>query len=767
MEFRKYESLESNDNFAEQLKGYLKYWPFFVLALVVSIGTAFIYILYSTPQYKITSTLLIQDDEKGDGLLKGTAFSDLNMFRSSKTVDNEMEVLRSRDLIYKVLGKLGMDVELKKPGQFRDKILYGKTSPITIVPYKLDKPAYAKDFKLSVKIKSDSTFSVINGGNHKDYKFNELVKGNGYQFKVSKGPAFKSDYPKIDVTFNDLYTLSEFYSLGGITVLPVIKDANTVLITLYDPVPQRGMDILNELITAYNQENVDSKNVIAKNTIAFIDKRLKYLISDLTGVEQDVERYKQVNRVTDINTDAQVNLQNSGNYDQQLAASRTQLDLINSVEDYLTQADTRNEQVPNTLGIRDGMLGNLMEKYNVLLIERQRLLRTNRAGNPLVVNVEDELSTLKQNILETLRNVRKGISLERGNLQARSNKYESMIRNVPVIERGLLERSREQSVKQNLYHYLLQKREETALSLSATVPTSKVISKPAYLTNPAKPKTTLIYLCAVLSGFILPVSVIYGRNRFNTKINHITDIQIPTGTKVLGELTHKEDRGTVVVKKGSRTTISELFRYIRYNLRHLDEYGNSQVLLITSTTKGEGKTFFTINLGITLSMVNKRVIILEFDLRKPDLLKGINLEQKQGITDYLERDDMDIDHLIRPSSVSPGLFVMGCGKIPADPADLLMSPKLDILFEELKKRFDYIIVDTSPVGHVADAFSLAKYTDSSIYLIRYNYTNKEQLTVLEDISATNKLKNMMLVFNDAKKDNKQAYSYGGYAYSEN
>lgn len=549
MNSNKQESLENNDNIAEKIKGYLKHWPFFALALVVSITVAYLYILYTVPEYKITSTLLIQDDEKGDGLLKGTAFSDLNMFRMSKTVDNEMEVLRSRDLIYKVLSKLGMDVELTKKDRFKDKILYGKNSPIKIIPYKLDNNTYSKEFKLSIDIKNDSMFSITDKDRESTYKFDELVTGKGYQFKVVKAPAFKTNYPKIDLRFKDLYVLSEYYSLGGITVLPVIKDANTVLITLYDPVPQRGMDILNELITAYNQENLDSKNITAKNTIAFIDKRLKYLISDLTGVEQDVERYKQMNRVTEINTDAQVNLQNSGNYDQQLASSRTQLDLINSVEDYLTQSDTRNEQVPNALGIRDGMLTNLTDKYNELLIEKQRLLRTNRAGNPLVVSVDEQLAALKQNILETLRNVRKGISLERGNLLAKSSKYESMIRNVPVIERGLLERSREQSVKQNLYHYLLQKREETALSLSATVPTSKVISKPAYQTNPAKPKTTLIYLSAILIGFILPVSVIYGRGRLNNKVNYISDIQIPSGMKVLGELTHKDDNNTIVVKK--------------------------------------------------------------------------------------------------------------------------------------------------------------------------------------------------------------------------
>lgn len=765
MNSKNQESLENNDNVIEKVKGYFKYWPFFVLALIVCLGVAYVYILYATPEYKITSTLLIQDDEKGDGLLKGTAFSDLNMFRTSRTVDNEMEVLRSRDLVYKVLDKTGMDVELTLPGTFTDKILYGKNMPVKIIPYKLNNAVYDKKFKFFIQIKSDSTFTLSVNKKAEDYKFDELVRGKGYQFKVVKGPAFKATYPAIDLRFKDLYALSEYYSLAGITVLPVAKDANTVLITMYDPIPQRGMDILNELITAYNQENVDTKNITAKNTIAFIDKRLKYLTNDLSGVEQDVERYKQLNRVTEINADAQVSLQNSGAYDQQLAVSRTQLDLINSVEDYLTEPDTRNEQVPNALGIKDMMLTNLMVKYNELLIEKQRLLRTNRAGNPLVVSIDEQLSALKQNILETLRNVKRGLSLERNNLLAKSSKYESMIRSVPVIERGLLERSREQVVKQNLYHYLLQKREETALSLSATVPTSKVISQPAYQTNPAKPKTALIYLCAVLSGFILPISVIYGKNRFNNKVNHINDIQIPMGMKVLGELTHKDDNGTVVVKKGSRTTISELFRYIRYNLRHLSEYGNSQVLLITSTTKGEGKTFFTINLGITLSMVNKRVIILEFDLRKPDLLKGINMEQKQGITDYLENDNSDIDHLIRPSTVSPGLFVMGCGKIPEDPSELLMSPKLDNFFTELKKRFDYIIVDTSPVGHVADAFSLAKYTDSSIYLIRYNYTDKDQLAVLEDIGATNKLKNMLLVFNDAKKNNKQAYSYGGYAYA--
>ncbi len=759
------QAYQVKNNLLETSMRYLKNWYVFVLCIGMSLGAAYAYLAYSTPQYKVSSTLLIQDDVKGDAGGKGTAFSDLNMFHISKTVDNEMEVLRSRDLIFNVLKSLSMDIHYMVEGKIKDKELYGKSLPVRVVVYKLNPGAYAQILKLVIK--DNSSFTLESKGRRVLYRFDQLIKTNDYLVKIEKGPSFSANFSPVIIQFKDLYRMAEAYSLSGLTVLPIAKDANTIVLSLLDPIPQRGVDILNKLIENYNRENVNTKNIMAGNTIRFIDNRLKYLTNDLSVVEGDVEKYKRLNRVTDINADAQINLQNSGNYDQQLSTSSVQLNLIRSLERYLGQADGRYQLVPSTLGLKDQTLSNLIDKYNDLQVERQRLMRYNRPNNPLVLNINDQLAGLKSNIKENLKNVRRGLTLERNSLQSKSSQYESVIRNVPGIERGLQERSREQSVKVSLYQYLLQKREETALSLSSTIPTSQIIDRPAYNTAPAKPKTTLIYICSLLGGFLLPFSILYVKDKLNTKVQDISDVELSFGTRILGELSHNEERKTsIVVQKGSRTTISELFRYIRSNLGLMNDTVQNQVLLITSGMKGEGKTFFCINLGITLAMVDKKVVILEFDLRKPDLLKDMNIKQEKGLTDYLIDPDIELNQVIKPSNIAPNLYVIGCGTLPDNPSELLMSYKIGLLFEKLRKEFDYIIVDTSPVGQVADAFSIAPYTDAGIYLIRYNYTEKMQLGILEDISENKKLKNLMLVFNDAKKENRKAYVYGGYGLQE-
>jgi capsular exopolysaccharide synthesis family protein len=351
-------------------------------------------------------------------------------------------------------------------------------------------------------------------------------------------------------------------------------------------------------------------------------------------------------------------------------------------------------------------------------------------------------------------------------LSQNSAQYDSRIRSVPSLERGLLQRSREQGVKTNLYQYLLQKREETALSLSATIPSSQLIDKPAANPIAEFPKQQLTYLFAIIAGLFMPGIYIFLKDKFSLKIRNQSSLLNIKGVKILGELCHNnEGQSPVVISNGSNTNISELFRYIRSNIGFLNQGTQHKTMLVTSSMKGEGKTFFSINLGLTLAMLNKRVLIMEFDLRKPDLLKNINMEQTKGITDFLMGDTNSPAECIQAYNESDNLFVMGSGSKAINPAELLSDKRLDLLFNWCKTEFDYIVLDTSPVGAVADAFSLAKYAELSIYIVRYNYTNTEQLSILRDIYDNDKLNNLMVVFNDAKKENREAYAYGGYGYA--
>lgn len=748
------------ENLRENIQQYLKYWYAFVLAFLICLGASFLYLQTLSPRYKVSSTLMVQDDQKGEGQVKESAFSDLNMFRSDRKADNEMEVLRSRDLIYKTLKALNLETTYFIKGILKEKELYGKNVPIKVSVLGVNASGYLK--KPMVTPYSDQAYILTDNKNKYTLPYDSVIQQSGYKIIVSKGPAFKNFTAPVLLKFKNLHRMAESYSLTGLVVLPVVKDANTIIISLTDNIPQRGLDILTVLIKKYNEEDVIRKNLIAMNTIKFIDKRLNALNKDLTGVEHDVENYKQQNMVTDVNADAVVNVAKSGEYGQMLSSTNTQLSVLSSLEKYLHNNNLN--MVPSALNINNATLNDLTAKYNATQQERAKMLRSSEESNPLVQNLTAQLVSLKSNIQENLQNIKRGLQIERNSQQAMSSRFNSKVRSVPAVERGLLERSREQSVKSGLYRYLLQKREETTLSLSATVPTSQIIDKPAYNSVPVTPKKELIYLCASFAGLLIPGAFIYGRSLLNNKVRDVKDIQLLTGVPVLGVLNHVNKNEATMIDHNSRSTITELFRYIRSNLNFMNNGMPDQVMLITSCMKSEGKTFFSINLGLTLASVNKRVVLLEFDMREPQLLQKLHLNSKIGITDYLLNPDVSIDDLLMNSRKYHDLIVVDCGPITTNPAELMMHPKIGKLVEELKSRFDYVIIDTAPVGQVADAFSLSAYTDLSIYLIRYNYTDKMQLNILKDILYYKKLTNPMVVFNDAKIENSNTYGYGGFGY---
>jgi tyrosine-protein kinase Etk/Wzc len=748
-------------DFFDTLKKIAKNWPYFILSLVLCLAFVYGYLYITPAQYQVSSTLLIQYDKNGAAMTNGTAFSDLNMFQTVKTVDNEIEILKSRDLIYKVLKELHLETSYFKKNGLITKELYGKTLPINIEVLGMNARAYAK--KISVSSVNNSTFKLTDSISTKIGVFGNVIKNGLYEIRVTKGPAFKDDFGKLTVRFNDLYALTEAYSKAKLKIVPIVKDANTVIISLSDNVPQRGIDLLTLLIENYNINNVNNKNIIAKNTINFIDNRLRYLVRDLSTSEQDVESFKQQNQVSDINIDAQLNATRSVEYNQMLASSATQLSLIKSIENYFNSKQGNGNLAPSAMGIKDPILNILIAKYNDLQLEKTRMLRTANSENPLVLNLNDQLATLKTNILENLNSIKDGFKIERDNLLTSYSQYNNKSKSAPAIERGLLERSREQSVKSGLYKYLIQKREETALSLSTTVPTSQIIDKPAYSTKPNSPKTDLLYLCGLLFGFFIPASVIYTKELFNNKVTDARTIEL-TGVRLLGELSHNLDKNTNVFQRDNRSTISELFRYIRMNLGFATSEGNNKVIMVTSSMQGEGKTFFSINMATTLGMLNKKVVILEFDLRRPALLKKLNINSESGITEYLN-DEVSLDKIIKPNLIAQNVSVVGCGEIPDNPAELMLNPKVGKLIAELKDKFDYVIIDTSPVGQVADAFSLAQFVDVSIYLVRYNFTNNYQMAILKDISDEGKLSNLLVVFNDTIRNKNQKYSYGGYGYA--
>jgi tyrosine-protein kinase Etk/Wzc len=756
------QSLPGNDLKLKAMP-YLKNWYAFLAGLFVCLLVAWAYLNCVTPRYKITSTLLIPDDKRGDGILKATAFSDLNMFQEAKTVDNEIEVLRSKDLIYSVLERLNLEVSYFDEDIFKTREYYGADRPIILTAIKLGSKAYLKE--LHIQNYSPDKFLLTEEKMSWLYRYGQVVNHKDYTFKVDKGAEFTATDKPVTIRFNNLKNLAALYSAGLLQINPVIKESNTILLSINDAVPERGVAILNNIINTYNDETVKKKNVTALNTILFIDKRLRTMEDDLSSAEKDIEIYKQQSGAAEINAGSQVNLTKSAEYNQLLEESNVQLGIVKSIEFYLNQSGNQFNAVPSAMGLKDPVLNSLVSRFNDLQLERNRMLNSANLSNPLIEDLSRQIASLRANIKENLTNIKKGFMIGHNLLKQNSAQYDSRIRLVPAVERGLLQRSREQGVKTNLYQYLLQKREETALSLSATIPSSQIVDRPAYGPVPEFPKQQLTYLLGGIFGLLIPGFSIFFKQKLNGKVTSSANLLNIPGVRLLGELSHNDGlEGAIAVRKGSTTVISELFRYIRSNIGILNQGLPQKTILVTSTMKGEGKTFFSVNLGITLALLSKRVLIIEFDLRKPDLLKSLNLTQTKGITDYIEGEIDSLYEYIQPVGESENLFVLGCGTLSERPSELLLDKRVEQLFNWCKAQFDYIIVDTSPVGTVSDALSLASFADLSIYLVRYNYTSAQQLDILKDIYDNEKLKNLMVVLNDAKKQNRNAYAYGGYGY---
>jgi capsular exopolysaccharide synthesis family protein len=745
-------------NLKNILVKYFRYWYLFVVILFLCMGAAYLYLRYATPEYMISSTLLIKDDKKEPELLRGAVDSEFDVFRATKNINNEIVILKSKSLMQRVLEELAMFTSYYVEGPMDYVEIYGQSLPLHVIIDEIDSAALGKT--VTVNIKSSTSFELQDENETQAYKFGQKIKKPYGTFTVlSTSNTSSSEHKTVFVKFNNLSKLADAYSYR-LVVAPYSKEASIISIALVDPSPERGKNIVNKLVEVYNKEATEDRDALATSTIAFVNERLGYLTTELADVEKDVERYKRKNEVTDVSSEARLYLEKESDYNKQLAEWGIQIEVLESIEEYLNKEQNQFELVPSTMGIQDQTLLGLITSFNELQLERKRMLRTTQPNHPMVVSVDEQLINLRMNILENLSNIKRGLDITRRNLQASSAQFESKIRQVPVIERELLEINRQQSIKEGLYLYLLQKREESALSLVATVANSRLIDSAMVGEEPVKPKRMLIYVLAFLLGIGLPIAIIYIKDGFNDKVQQLKDIEEATATPILGEVSHKKAKGALVVTKESRSPVAEQFRHIRANMQFASAGQENKVILVTSSMGGEGKTFFSLNLGASLALAGKKVVVMGFDFRKPSLMQSIGLTNVEGITNYLVSDELPIEDIITPVEALPDLYVIGAGAVPINPSELILLSKVGKLINELKKTFDYIILDTSPVGQVADAFALAPYADSCIYLVRSKYTIKGQLNIINDIYTNQKFRRPMIVLNDSRSETNYGYGYG-------
>ncbi|WP_316742778.1 polysaccharide biosynthesis tyrosine autokinase [Pedobacter antarcticus] len=745
-------------NLKEVVSNYLYHWPLFFIGVIFCLSIAFIYLRYSSPAYLVNSTLLIKDDKKGPGAGAADLLNELDMFGSSKLVDNEIEIIKSKTLMRKVVDRLNLSVTYKTEGRVVDSDIY-TNKPVNIDVVEINSSIYGESLNLTFP--SATTYQL------EDTETGKKVKGAIGQLQRNMFGVYRvsiiGDLSKVDhlsITFNNPQLVTDNL-LAKLSVTLASKQSTVFNLSLESNVPQKGRDILNTLIQVYNEAALADKNRTTQSTIQFIDERLKLISGELTEVEKDVEGFKSSRGLTDISNDANLFLDNVKANDAKLNEVELQISVIQDIQRYVN-SNSIQEKLPSTLGINDPVLLNQINQLAELQLQRDRLLATTTMDNPLVQPIIKQIETTRAGIKSNIHNISISLANTKNNLLGNNLQFQGSIKKIPGQERQLISIKRQQTIKETLYLYLLQKKEEAALSYASAIADSRTVD-PAYSSpEPVKPRKLLIVAAALLMGLILPAGLIYGREILNNKIQSSLDISSATTTPILGEIFFSENSGAIVVNAKSRAAIAEQFRSIRTNMQFLygkTEPGIGKVTLLTSSMSGEGKSFVTSNLATTMAISGKKTVLLELDLRKPKVSQYLNLVNKKGLSNYLI-GKAEIPDIIQPSNVHPNFFVIGSGPIPPNPSELLVNSEIDILVNYLKENFDEIFIDTPPIGLVTDAQILSRLADATLYLVREGVTFKGQIQNLDVLYKEKKFPKINVIYNGVKLDGKYGYGYG-------
>ena len=549
----------------------------------------------------------------------------------------------------------------------------------------------------------------------------------------------------------------------NLSIAPTSKTTSVAVISLKNSSLQRGQDFINQLLEMYNRNTNNDKNEIAQKTAEFIDERIGIISKELGSTEANLESFKRDAGITDLTSEAQIALAGNAEYEKKSVENRTQISLVNDLRKYLR--GNEYEVLPSNVGLQDAALIGAIERYNEMLIERKRLLRTSTENNPTIVNLDTSIRAMKANVQATLEGTLQGLMITKESLDREASRYSRRISNAPGQERAYVSIARQQEIKAGLYLMLLQKREENAIALAATANNAKIIDEAIADDIPISPKRSMIYLIALVLGIGIPVGIIYLVELTKFKIEGRADVEKLTSVPVVGDIPltdEKNDKnGSIAVFENKNNLMSETFRNIRTNLQFMLD-NDQKVILVTSTVSGEGKSFVSSNLAISLSLLGKKVVIVGLDIRKPGLNKVFQLSNKErGITQYLSNPETDLMELVQPSDVNKNLFILPGGTVPPNPTELLARNGLDKAIETLKKNFDYVILDTAPIGMVTDTLLIGRIADLSVYVCRADYTHKAEYTLINELSFEKKLPNLCTVINgvDLKK-RKYGYYYG-------
>lgn len=767
---------EEKINYQELLFRYIIHWPWFVASVLVCLIGAWVYLHFQTPVYQVSASIMIKDDKKGGGSTDLENLGIGGVITSTQSIDNEIEVLRSKTILKEVVNNLELYITYYDEDEFPEKELY-QTSPVIVNLTAQEADKLPGSALLAMKLSPEGVLDV-----------NLKVGLNEYNQRFEKLPAvLPTDAGTFGFVLKDSLSGGQMVGHKGerhiravvsrpfgvakgyqdaLSIAPTSRTTSVAVVSLMNTNIQRARDFINKLMEMYNRNTNNDKNEVAEKTREFINERIKIIDEELGSTEDKLEAFKRNAGLTDISSDAQLAVSGNAEYEKRRVDNGTQINLVRDLIKYINNPLNEYELLPGNIGLSDAGLTTQIGRYNELIIERKRLLRTSTESNPMIVNLDTSIRAMKSNVQAAINGTLQGLLIVKADLEREAGRFSRRISDAPGQERQYVSIARQQEIKAGLYLMLLQKREENAITLAATANNAKIIDEPVATGGPLSPKPNMVYMIALVLGVGMPVGVIFLIGLTKFKIEGRSDVEKLTRLPIVGDVPlTNEKAGSIAVFENQNTLMSETFRHIRTNLQFMLE-NDQKVILVTSTVSGEGKSFVSSNLAISLSLLGKRVVIVGLDIRKPSLNEIFNIPRKeQGITQYLSNSEKNLMDFVQPSDVSKNLYILPGGIVPPNPTELLARDGLDKAIETLKKNFDYVILDTAPVGMVTDTLLIGRVADLSVYVCRADYSRKAEFTLINELAADNKLPHICTVINGLdfqKKKYGYYYGYGKY-----
>jgi tyrosine-protein kinase Etk/Wzc len=762
--------LEVEDEFRikDVVYPYLLQWKWYILSILIFFVIGLFYLKISTPIYNVHATILVKDEQKGNLMSEMSAFEDLGIGTTNikSKIENEIEVLESRKLLSRVVDELDLNISYFNDNNAIPTEIFGN-SPVKINFLKGDSSIYTKKEDFEVRIIDNSTFefNVVDSPIKSIHRF-----GNSFNTSLGKiiiTPNFQNFNHKKNKI---IISISEFddvigYLQSNIIIEQVNKESSALTLSIDLENIEKGKAIINSLIRQHNGDVISDKNEVAKNTLDFITQRVNFLTKELSSVDQSVSSFKSHNKIFDLATNASLFFENEAENEKLVLENNTQLKLAEFIYDYIN-SNKNDELVPSNIGIQNPSIEKMIETINTLQLEKNKLVASSSSRNPVVQNLDVQIESIKRNLKESLLNQKKSLKIRNRELSKQTDLITSKLISAPKQEKDYKEIQRQLQIKENLYLYLLQKREETAITLAVTTSNSKIIDDAFSNGTIISPKKKVIYLICFIIALVIPTLILFIRFILDTKIHTKSDVS-EIGIPYIGDIPISDNPNKLVVGKNERTSVAEAFRLLRTNINFLITNKNDgcKSIFITSTISNEGKSFIALNIAATLGLSGKKVALIGMDLRAPKIMQYLDRTISVGVTSYLINENLKLNDISIKLDQIDNVTVIPSGPIPPNPAELLMSKRVQELFREIKAEYDYIVVDTAPVGMVADTLLLNEYADMFIYVSRANYLDKKLLNVPSTLYKEGKLKNMAILLNCS--DHNKNYGYGyGYGYGE-